>query len=93
MGIAPVTKLGIPGNVFPSDVKSADISDCSVDDYNLSVVAVVDTQIQPSQQSGKEYSHLYACLFQLFPPFLRHKPAAHAVIENPDFYSVAYPIN
>ena len=53
------------------------------------MVSIVHSQIQAAQYRRKKDSHLNACLFQGFPPAVRHETASHSIGQNSHLHSLS----
>ena len=88
VGIPPVSELRVHADVLPADVEAAHVTHFPVDHHDFPVVAVIDAEVDSAQGCGEKRPHLHACLLQHAPFLLRHKPAAHAVVEDPHLHSL-----
>ena len=92
MSVSPISEPGISGNILAANVKSAHIADFIVNNHDFPVVAVIHSQLKPSQHRRKEDSYLHTALFKLLPFLFRHKTAAHTVTENTDLHTGSGPL-
>src|SRR5699024_785959 len=91
MGVSQVSEfLRIKPEIISSNIKSPYKSDSAVNDRNLSVVPVIDAQLQLTQKCREKLCHLDAGLFETSPGTFPHFPAAHTVKKHPDFNTFLY---
>ena len=54
MGVPPISEPGVETQVFIPDVKTADIPDIAINDSQLSVIPVIQTQINEARLGREE---------------------------------------
>ncbi len=89
MGVPPVSELFVFGNVLPPDIEAAYIPYFAVDHHDLSVITVIDPQLKPPEKRREKFFYQNAAFPKIFPHPFRHKSAAHTVVEDPHFHSLA----
>ncbi len=75
-------------NIFLPYIESAHIGHLIVNDYDLAVITVVDTQLESSQDRREKLRRLHALFIQLSPKAVPHGTTTHGIEQHSHFHTL-----
>lgn len=83
MNVTPIAEVLIFSKIFITDVETADIAKITVDDAELSVISIVDAEVD-AEFRGEERFDFPAVGEQVLEVFVPEPPRSYCVIEESD---------